>query len=104
MERVTYDAQPYVRGTDPSPDVKGRMITVPGGEGITVSELVRIVKQDAPNVYLSDIRLVGGHAKWERLETADEAAARATRFVEREQYVREGRYKAYLKMKEEFGD
>lgn len=103
MERVIYDSHPYAAGGGLTRLPQGRMLIVPGGRdaGIPLSEVLKIVKDEGVSL-LNEVILVGGHVKWSRLETPEEAVARSKRFAEKEKKAREGRYNYYLKLKAEF--
>lgn len=108
MTRPVYDSYPHAYGTDRSPQTKGRILIAPGSaestntRDLTLSEVLSIVKDEGISL-LSEVTFVGGHVKWKRPETADEASARAERNSERDKSSREARYNAYLRLKEEFG-
>jgi hypothetical protein len=98
MVSVT-NVHPYPRGTENHAKMKGRGIYAPG-DGITLSELLHMLKEEGI-AFLNSVS-ISGSIKWERPETADEVADRIRRQKEHDEYTRQGRYKAYLKMKEEF--
>jgi len=101
MERMIYATSPHPQGKSLVPQMSGRTLTIPGGEGITLSEVLKIMKDNGVNL-LNEVRFVGGHLKWQVEETAEEAAARAARVQKREDEDRRRRYDYYLKLKAEF--
>jgi hypothetical protein len=69
---------------------------------LTLAEIMKIVKDDGGPSLLNEVIICGGHVKWQREETHEEALARVARNEESDARGRQGRYDLYLRLKAEF--
>lgn len=98
---LIYLSSPYPKNDDPTPQMQGHLLTNgSGAEPTTLADLIALSQEYG--VDPADIRIAGGHTKWEAMETEEQAVARAARYQAHLDWLEDGARKQYLKLKERF--